>query len=161
LAAPFLRRGTDAVTRTEFVYSLTGDLGWFEPKGAEEALERGIEEGLLEERDGLRPGFDIGAVEIPEGSSPDMDAVNDTNTSAREGAEADGNEGTDKRGVFERAVERLVGAGYEKREAVAEINRKHTEMGDVRVEAAALLVAKEQGLRVSDLAEDALEDLRR
>ncbi len=144
-----MRRGTDTVTRTEFVYSLTGDLGWFEPERAQEALERGIEEGLLKERDGLCPGFDVGAVEIPEGFSPDTDAKN---TSARK---------EDTRGVFERAVERLVGAGYEKREAVAEINRRHTEMGNVRVEAAALLVAKEKGLRVSDLAEDALEDLRR
>jgi len=145
-----LRRGTETVTRTEFVYSLTGDLGWFEPEGAQAALERGIEAGLLEEEEGLRPGFDVGTVEVPEGFSPDTDL----------GATSARTEGTQKGGVFERTVERLVGAGYEKREAVAEINRRHTEMGDVRVEAAALLVAKEEGLRVSDLAEDALEDLR-
>jgi hypothetical protein len=152
VAAPFLRRGTETVTRTEFVYSLTGDLGWFEPEGAQAALERGLEAGLLEEEEveGLRPGFDVGTVEVPEGFSPDTDL----------GATNARTEGTQKGGVFERAVERLVGAGYEKREAVAEINRRHTEMGDVRVEAAALLVAKEEGLRVSDLAEDALEDLR-
>lgn len=159
-----MRRGTDTVTRTEFVYSLTGDLGWFEPEGAEEALERGIEEDLLEGREGLCPGFDVGTVEIPEGFSPDTDAIKNTSTStsmSTSTSESASVEGTEKRGVFERAVERLVGAGYEKREAVAEINRRHTEMGDVRVEAAALLVAKEEGLRVSDLAEDALEDLRR
>jgi len=151
VAAPFLRRGTDVVTRTEFVYSLTGDLGWFEPDGAEDVLRRGVEEGLLEEREGLRLSFDADAVEIPDDFSPDTESV--TAASAGTSTSAD-------RSVFERAVERLVGAGYEKREAVAEINRRHTEMGGVRVEAAALLVAKEEGLRVSDLAKDALEELR-
>lgn len=156
VAAPFVRRGTDEVTRTEFVYSLTADLGWFDPDGAEVAIERGVEEGLLEtEGEGdsprLRPGFDTGGVGIPDGFSPDIESIEDA------GKEAD----TDsERGVFERAVERLVESGYGKREAVAEINRRHTEMGGVRVEAAALLVAKEEGLRVSDLAEDALESLR-
>lgn len=152
VAAPFIRRDTDSVTRTEFVYSLTGDLDWFDPDGAEEVLERGVEEGLLEtEGEGLRPGFDAESVEIPDGFSPDLGAV--TRDSAKTNTNADS-------GVFERAVDRLVGAGYEKREAVAEINRRHTEMGDVRVEAAALLVAKEEGLRVSDLAEEGLESLR-
>jgi len=152
VAAPFVRRNTDEVTRTEFVYSLTGDLGWSDPDGAEEVLETGIEKGLLvSDGDGIRTDFDADSVEIPDGWSPDMDSL-ETEVEA----EAEETE----RGVFERAVERLVGVGYDKREAVAEINRLHTEMGDVNIEAAALVVAKREGMRVSDLAEDALKDLR-
>ena len=144
VGAPFLRRGTETVTRAEFIYSLTADLGWFEPDTAEEALERGFEEGLLvSDGDDLRVDFELGSIEVPEGWSPDADSF-----------------GKAERGVFERAVERLVGAGYEKREAVAEINRNHAEMGDVGVEAVALVVAKREGLYVADLAEDALEEAR-
>ncbi|MDZ7687948.1 MAG: DUF2240 family protein [Halobacteriales archaeon] len=153
VGAPFVRRDTDEVTRTEFVYSLTGDLGWFDPDEAEKTLEVGVEKGLLvSDGDGLRVGFDATSVGIPDGWSPDMDSL-ETEVEA----EAEETE----RGVFERAVERLVGTGYEKREAVAEINRLHAEMGDARIEAVALVVAKREGLRVSDLADEALEELLR
>jgi len=160
VAAPFLRRDTETVTRAEFIYSLTADLGWFDPDGAEEALEVGFEAGLVVgdgNGDDLRVGFDLGGIEVPEGWSPDADSLEtgtETKTETEGGKEA-------KDGVFERAVERLVGAGYEKREAVAEINRRHAEMGDVKVEAAALVVAKSEGVRVADLAKGALGELRR
>jgi hypothetical protein len=141
VAAPFLRRGTEEVTRAEFIYSLTGDLGWFEPDGAEDALSAGVDEGLLE-RDGddIRPAFGVGDVEIPEGFEPSTDF------------------GGDGKDVFERAVGRLVESGYGRREAVAEINRTHAGMDGARVEAAALVTAKKEGLRVADLAEEALDE---
>ena len=145
VAAPFVRRGADEVTRAEFLYTLTGDLSWFGTDEAEDALRAGVDESLLtEDGDGLRPVFDLSDVEIPEGFEPSVDTF----------------EVGDGRGVFERAVERLVGAGYEKREAVAEINMTHADMDGARVEAAALLTAKREGLCVSDLAEEALEELR-
>lgn len=144
VAAPFLRRDVEEVTRAEFIYSLTGDLGWFEPDEAEEVLLAGIEEGILnEDGDGLGPAFDVGETVIPEGFEPS--------------GEFDRREEKD---VFERAVGRLVGAGYDKREAVAEINRVHAGMGGVGVEAAALVTAKREGLEVADLAEEALEEVR-
>jgi hypothetical protein len=144
VAAPFLRRDVEEVTRAEFIYSLTGDLGWFEPDEAEEALLAGVNEGLLNEHeDQLRPTFDVGEKEIPEGFEPS------TNFGVDEG-----------RDIFERAVDRLVGAGYDKREAVAEINRAHADMDGARIEAAALVTAKKEGLRVADLAEEALEEIR-
>lgn len=148
VAAPFLRRDTEIVTRAEFIYSLTADLGWFDPDEAEKALERGFEDGLLvSDGDDVRAEFDVTSIDIPDGWSPDADSLEKKNDGGGDG-------------VFERAVERLVGAGYEKREAVAEINRRHAEMGDVKIEAAALVVAKSEGLRVADLAEVALEKLR-
>lgn len=153
-----MRRDTETVTRAEFIYSLTADLGWFDPDGAEEALEVGFEAGLIvSDGDDLRAGFDVGSIDVPEGWSPDADSLEaDTETKA----ETEGGKDTGD-GVFERAVERLVGAGYEKREAVAEINRRHAEMGDVKIEAAALVVAKTEGVRVEDLAKEALGELRR
>lgn len=152
VAAPFLRRETREATRAEFIYSLTRDLEWFDTDEAEELLRAGIEEDLLETGgDDLRPVFDLSSVEIPEGYSPSAESVL---SSVERGAPDD--TGTD---VFERAVERLVGAGYEKREAVAEINRIHADMGEVRVEAAALVAAKKEGLLVADLAEEGLEGL--
>lgn len=157
IAAPFLRRGTDAVTRAEFIYSLTADLGWFDPDGAEEALEVGLKEGLVIHEDDIRVDFEVESVEIPEGWSPEADFLE---TEERDQDRDRNRDSGTRDGVFERAVERLVGAGYEKREAVAEINRKHAEMGDVNVEAAALVVAKSEGIHVTDLAEEALGELR-
>lgn len=148
VGAPFVRRETETVTRAEFIYSLTADLDWFDPDGAEKALERGFEEGLLvSDDDEVHADFDVESVDIPEGWSPDAGSLE-----KKEGSERDS--------VFERAVERLVGAGYEKREAVAEINRRHADMGDVKIEAAALVVAKSEGIHVADLAEEALEEVR-
>jgi hypothetical protein len=148
VAAPFVRRDTETVTRAEFIYSLTADLGWFDPDEAEKSLERGFEEGILVgDGDDVRAEFDFGSVSIPDGWSPDTGSLEKKKDSGGDG-------------IFERAVERLVGAGYDKREAVAEINRRHTDMGDVNIEAAALVVAKSEGLRVADLAEEALEKLR-
>lgn len=154
VAAPFSRRGTDEVTRTEFIYSLTGDLGWFDPEGAEEALKAGTKDGLLvTDGDVLRADFDAENMEIPQGWSPDAVPEPSSSSSSRATGE--------ERGVFERGVSRLVDSGYDKREAVAEINRLHAGMGDVRIEAAALTVLKREGLRTDDLAEEALEELRR
>ena len=136
------------VTRAEFIYSLTADLDWFDPDEAEKALERGFEEGLLvSDADDVSAEFDVTSVDIPDGWSPDADSL-------------EKNEDSGGDGIFERAVERLVGAGYDKRETVAEINRRHAEMGDVKIDAAALVVAKSEGLRVADLADEALEKLR-
>lgn len=150
VGAPFVRRGTEVVTRAEFIYSLTADFDWFDPDGAEKALERGFEEGLLVgDGDEVRADFDTESFGIPEGWSPEAGSLETENRSPNAGD-----------GVFERTVERLVGAGYEKREAVAEINKKHAEMGDVKVEAAALVVARSEGIRVTDLAEEALEEVR-
>jgi len=144
VAAPFLRRETDRVTHAEFIYSLTRDAEWFDTGEAEDVLKAGVDEALLEtDGDELRPAFEVSEVEIPDGFSPSKRSLVGEN-----------------RGVFERTVDRLVEAGHDKREAVAEINRRHAEMGDVGVQAAALVVAKEKGLRVADLAEEGLEELR-
>ncbi len=144
VAAPFLRRETDEATRAEFIYSLTRDADWFDTDEAEKVLETGVEEGLLKaDGDDVRPAFDVSEVDVPDGFSPSARSLIGEN-----------------RGVFERTVDRLVEAGHDKREAVAEINRRHAEMGDVGVQAAALIVAKEKGLSVADLAEEGLEELK-
>lgn len=144
VAAPFLRRETDEATRAEFIYSLTRDADWFDTDEAEKVLETGVEEGLLKaDGDDVRPAFDVSEVDVPDGFSPSARSLIGEN-----------------RGVFERTVDRLVEAGHDKREAVAEINRRHAEMGDVGVQAAALIVAKQKGLSVADLAEEGLEELK-
>lgn len=144
VAAPFLRRETDEATRAEFIYSLTRDADWFDTDEAEKVLETGVEEGLLKaDGDDVRPAFDVSEVDVPDGFSPSARSLIGEN-----------------RGVFERTVDRLVEAGHDKRESVAEINRRHAEMGDVGVQAAALIVAKEKGLSVADLAEEGLEEMR-
>jgi len=139
VAVPFLGRETEEVTRAEFVYTLSADKGWFDPEEAEKIAERGVEQGLLGEEDGdLIAEFDLDGVEESE-SKPEVRG--------------------EERGTFERAVEILVSSGYERREAVARINRRHATMGDARIEAAALLALRQEGVEVSSLAEEALKSL--
>lgn len=140
VAVPFLRRDTEEVTRAEFVYTLSSDTGWFEPDKAEEVARRGIEEGLLTEDDGsIRVLFSLDGLEEPDGR-PEV--------SRSEGLDA-----------FERALKELVSSGYERREAVALINKRHARMGNASIEAAAVMTLKSEGIEVSSLAEEALESL--
>jgi len=139
VVVPFLRRDTEELTRAEFVYTLSADTGWFEPEEAEELAQRGIQEGLLEEDGTLRILLSLDGLKEPNGR-PNISYSEDLDR-------------------FERVLEELVASGYERREAVALINKRHARMGNASIEAAALVTLKDEGTGVSSLAEEALRDL--
>lgn len=133
VAAPFRGRGEDQLAESEFVVALSLDRGWYSPDQATRVVDLAIGRGLLtREGDGLRPTFDVTAIDVPSGFSPDEELLQE-------------------RSAFEQVLAALVDAGHEKQDAVAGINRLQAEAG-VTIEAAAVLYACRQGLDVTDAA---------
>jgi hypothetical protein len=140
VAAPFQGRGEGELAESEFVVALSLDRDWFSPEQATRLADVAVGEGLLE-RTGkmLAPTFDPGSVTIPEGFVPSEDLLR-------------------QRSAFEQALDALVAAGIDKREAVADINELQQSLA-VSIEAAAVLYARRRDAEVSEAAERALAEL--
>ncbi|MEF8789001.1 MAG: DUF2240 family protein [Haloarculaceae archaeon] len=142
VAAPFRRNGRERLSENDFIVDLSMKRRWFTPEQAQRVVDVAFSEGLVErgDTDSLVASFDPREVSIPEGFSPDESVVQ-------------------RRSTFERVLDSLTDAGFEKQESVAGVNRLQADL-EVTVEAAAVLYARRQGLDVGPLAERALADLR-
>ena len=140
VVVPFRQEGTDRLGEGEFVVALSLDRDWFSPDQAKRLVDIAQGRGLLVEEDGgLHAQFDPADVEVPEEFVPDESILREQST-------------------FERVLEALIGAGVEKRDAVAAINDRQRRLG-VANEAAAILVACEHGVELDGIAERARSDL--
>ncbi|GAA0192411.1 DUF2240 family protein [Halobaculum roseum] len=140
VAAPFRGAGTDRMGEGEFVVALSLDRDWFSPDQAKRLVDIATARGLLDEEGGdLRAQFDPAEVNVPADFAPDESILREQST-------------------FEKAVDAVVADGMEKRDAVAAANRRQREAG-VTLETAAVLVARERGVDVSDIADAAREEL--
>ncbi|UIP00873.1 DUF2240 family protein [Halobaculum sp. CBA1158] len=140
VAAPFRGAGTDRMGEGEFVVALSLDRDWFSPDQAKRLVDIATGRGLLAEADGdLVAQFDPAEVTVPPDFRPDESVLAEQST-------------------FEKAVDALVAAGVEKREAVAAANERQREAG-VTLETAAVLVARERGVAVEAVADEAREEL--
>lgn len=142
VAAPFRRKGRERVTESDFIVDLSLKRSWFTTAQAQRVVDIALSEGLVEraDADSLVAAFDPREVTIPEGFTPDESVVQ-------------------QRSTFERALDALTEAGFEKQETVAGVNRLQADL-ELTIEAAAVLYARRQGLDVESLAERALSDLR-
>lgn len=133
VAVPFRSAGTDRMGEGEFVVALSLDRDWFSPDQAKRLVDIADGRGLLAHDDGeLLATFDPSSVSVPEDFTPGTDVLTEQST-------------------FEQIVDELVAEGIEKREAVAAANERQTEAG-VTLETAAVLVAREHGVDVSETA---------
>ena len=136
VAAPFRGAGTDRMGEGEFVVALSLDRDWFSPDQAKRLVDIATGRGLLAEADGdLVAQFDPAEVHVPADFEPDETILREQST-------------------FEKAVDAIVAAGAEKREAVATANRRQRDAG-VTLETAAVLVAREHGVDVGPIADEA------
>lgn len=137
---PFRKRGKNALTTSEFIFALSLDLGWFSPEQAKEVLSKAKNEGLVSIKDDeISPNFDFKAIEIPLGFRPDL---------KREWS------------IFECIIERIMMTGLSRKEAIALVNEKQERMAKlIEIEVSALLVAKERGVDVEDLVDEAYQSL--
>lgn len=130
LAAGFKHHGREHLSETELVAALALDRGWFAPEEVRQLIERGLEAGHLERDDEtLSPTYDIGTITIPSGYEPPADLINPP-------------------APFERIIDRLESLGFDKREAVADINRLQTELC-LTSDTAALLYAHGEGIDIT------------
>jgi len=140
VAAPFRQRGVDRMAENEFVVALSLDRDWFSPDQAKRLIDVATGRGLLErDENHLEVGFDIDAVEIPEGFVPDEEVIQE-------------------RSPFEQTLAALVDDGMEKQAAVAGINSLQSELG-VTIEAAAVVFARRNGVEVPQIAAQARDAL--
>ena len=141
VAAPFRQRGCDRLSKSEFVVALSLDRDWFSPDQAERVVEVALEDGLLAEDDGsLRPTFDTNDVTVPTNFDPDETFLQ-------------------RASPFEQMLEAIVAAGFDKRTAVADVNRLQADLS-ITIEAAAALYARRNGVDVERATEEARVELQ-
>jgi len=136
VAAPFKHMRKERLQRSEFVFYIAIDRKWMNKEQASQLLERAKSEGLIEVDGGaIRPLFDVADVSIPLGFKPTSDVL----------------------ATAESPYEELIGriaAATEKppQEVVAELHRIVTDNfdGNIRVEAAVVILAKKYGVAFDD-----------
>jgi hypothetical protein len=141
VAAPFERAGRETLTEQAIVVDLAVDRNWVSPDQAKRLVELGVQRGLLErDEDGLRATFDVQAVEIPDGYTPDERLFQE-------------------RSPVELVIEALEETGIDRREAAASINDLQGRLG-VTAGAAAVLRARQAGVSVPEAVTTVETELR-
>jgi hypothetical protein len=138
VAAPFKHTRKEKLQRSEFIFYLTIDRKWMSRDQANQLLERAKAAGLVEVADGwVRPLLDLASVTVPVGFRPDSRIFES-----------------------EEASQVLIGRiaslrGVPPAEVVAETNRVIREGfdGNLRLPAAAVIVAKRYNVGFDDLRE--------
>lgn len=136
VAAPFKHTRKERLQRSEFIFYLTIDRKWMSRDQANQLLERARDAGMVEVAEGwVRPLLDLSSITVPVGFRPDSRVL--------EGDEAS-----------QVLIGRIAAArGVPPAEVVAEVNRVIREGfdGNLRLPAAAVIVARRYGVGFSDL----------
>ncbi len=128
----FRRKGRERMSEREFVLSASMDLRWFPPKEAQRLLDLSVQEGLVTVMEGgVKPTFDLQAVEVPLNFVPTTEVLQDASD------------------LFERILDAIAKVGVApRRDLAARVNGIQDGMG-IYVEVAALLAARELEVDVS------------
>jgi hypothetical protein len=125
----------ERLQRSEFVFYIAIDRKWMNKEQANQLLERARSDGLVEVDGGaIRPLFDVAEVSIPLGFKPTSDVLV---------AES----------PYEEVIGRIVAAtGKPPQEVIAELHQIATDHfdGNLRVEAAVVILAKKYGVAFED-----------
>ena len=139
VAAPFKHTRKEKLQKSEFIFYLTIDRKWMSRDQANQLLERAKAAGMVEVADGwVRPLLDLSTITIPVGFKPDSRIFESDEAS-------------------QVLVGRIAAArGVPPAEVVAEVNRVIREGfdGNLRLPAAAVIVAKRYKVRFDDLKEN-------
>jgi hypothetical protein len=136
VAAPFKHMRKDRLQKSEFVFYIAIDRKWMNKEQVNQLLDRAKAEGLIEVDGGaIRPLFDLAEVSIPLGFKPTSDVLAATES------------------PYEELIGRIA-AVTEKphQEVVAELHRIVADDfdGNIRVEAAVVILAKKYGVAFDD-----------
>ncbi len=141
-AMPFKLRGKSRLSRAEFAFALSLDLKWFSPEDSKEVIRSAEQAGMVREEGGrLVPTFNVRDVEVPEGFKPGPDILTQKSS---------GN-------LFELIMDLLSTSGLSREEALALIDEKEKDYGDLLTrEAVGLIIARERSLNVMLYIDEAL-----
>ena len=138
VAAPFKHTRKEKLQKSEFIFYLTIDRKWMNRDQANQLLERAKSAGMVEVTDGwVRPLLDLSSITVPVGFKPDSRIFESDEAS-------------------QVLVGRIAAArGVPPAEVVAEVNRVIREGfdGNLRLPAAAVIVAKRYKVAFGDLEE--------
>ncbi len=139
MATPFKKRGKKSLKVSDFIFALSLDLKWGPPEKVRALLREAEAEGLVT-MDGemVSAAFDLEAVEVPLGFKPSTEE-----------------------GILDQGIRLIISqTGMSRREVIALANEKQDMLEKlVELDAVVLLLAREMGIDVHDLAAKAYENL--
>lgn len=138
LAAPFYHSRAQKLGKSELIYYYAFDRRWMDREQVDLLIHRGLEQHLLgTDGEMYYPLFDLAEVQIPIGYKPSSSIF-------------------DVHDPFEQLLDRITGqVKKEPEEIIARMNQVISEHfdGNIRPEAALVIVAKENNVAVADLLE--------
>jgi len=139
VATPFKKRGKNSLKVSDFIFAISLDLKWGSPDKVKALLQEAADEGLVRmEGDMVHANFNEEQVNVPVGFKP-----------AKE------------EDAFEKVIRLIVNEiGMSRKEVIAMVNERQDSLqGLVNLDVVALLVAREMGMDVSEMAQKAYLDL--
>ncbi|HNX39062.1 MAG TPA: DUF2240 family protein [Methanothrix sp.] len=139
VATPFKKRGKKSLKISDFIFALSLDLKWGPPEKVRALLREAEAEGMVKmEGEMVTSLFDEQAVEVPLGFKP-----------------------TSEEGILDQGIRLITSqTGMSRKEVIALANEKQDSLQRlVELDAVVLLVAREMGIDVSDLAARAYDNL--
>ena len=139
MATPFKKRGKKSLKISDFIFALSLDLKWGSPEKVRALLREAEAEGMVKmEGEMVSAGFELEAVDVPLGFKPSTEE-----------------------GILDQGIRLITSqTGMSRKEVIALANEKQDSLKKlVELDAVVLLVAREMGIEVQDLAEKAYENL--
>jgi len=139
VATPFKKRGKSSLKISDFIFALSLDLKWGPPEKVRALLREAEAEGMVRmEGDMVDALFDLAAVEVPLGFKPSTEE-----------------------GILDQGIRLITShTGMSRKEVIAAANEKQDSLKKlVELDAVVLLLAREMGIDVKDLAGQAYQNL--
>jgi hypothetical protein len=125
----------DTLNEGDFVNVLSLKKNWIDPEGAKKLFRVCVDAGVLvEEEGGYKPSFKISGIIIPLDFSVSEEDIKRYSLT---------------KDVFDEILDTIVANGYDRGEAVMEINGIKNELNYITIEVAALVFCKEKGIDCS------------
>ncbi|MCX6678602.1 MAG: DUF2240 family protein [Methanothrix sp.] len=139
VATPFKKRGKTSLKISDFIFALSLDLKWGPPEKVRALLREAEAEGMVKmEGEMVNAIFDAAAVDVPLGFKP-----------------------SSGEGIMDQGIRLITShTGMSRKEVIALANEKQDSLKKlVELDGVVLLIAREMGIDVSELAARAYENL--
>ena len=139
VATPFKKRGKTSLKISDFIFALSLDLKWGPPEKVRALLREAEAEGMVKmEGEMVNAIFDAAAVDVPMGFKPSTEE-----------------------GILDQGIRLITShTGLSRKEVIALANEKQDSLKRlVELDAVVLLIAREMGIDVGELAAKAYENL--
>ena len=142
----FKRSGKKELSFSEFYLTLSIDLNWFTPEDAKNFTQQMIKKGqLIEEKEIIKPGFEINNIKVPAGFYPSKDVLKEKKPVEPK---------KDNKDALTTIIEKIIEKTNEKQQTVFKKIKTISEELNITIEVAALVFAKEHDIEFNDLYDE-------